>query len=85
MKLIVLDTCCHWKSKNQKHFANADVKLDIVHAVQSITKKVSKKNEFWKDIQKNLRVVFRQSNDVKKENYQHQTQKLSEFFSVQTK
>lgn len=73
MKLIVLDNCCHWKSKIQKHFANADVKLDIVHAVQSITKKVSKKNEFWKDIQKNLRVVFRQSYDVKKENYQHQT------------
>lgn len=67
VKLIVLDNCCHWKSKIQKHFANADVKLDIVHAVQSITKKVSKKNEFWKDIQKNLRVVFRQSNDVKKE------------------
>lgn len=60
VKLIVLDNCCHWKSKIQKHFANADVKLDIVHAVQSITKKVSKKNEFWKDIQKSLKVVFRQ-------------------------
>lgn len=67
VKLIVLDNCCHWKSKIQKNFANADVKLDIFHAVQRITKKVSKKNEFWKEIQKNLRVVFRQSNDVKKE------------------
>lgn len=28
---------------------------------------MSKKNEFWKEIQKNLRVVLRQSNDVKKE------------------
>lgn len=42
VKLIVLDNCCHWKSKVQKHFANADVKLDIFHAIQSITKKVSK-------------------------------------------
>lgn len=39
VKLIVLDNCCHWKSKIQKHFANADV----FHAIQSITKKVSKK------------------------------------------
>lgn len=50
MKLIVLDNCCHWKSKIQKNFANTDVKLDIFHAVQRITKKVSKKNEFWKEI-----------------------------------
>lgn len=46
VKLIVLDNCCHWKSKIQKHFANADVKLDIFHAIKSITKKVSKKMNF---------------------------------------
>lgn len=60
VKLIVLDNCCHWKSKIQKHFANADVKLDIFHAIKSITKKSFQRNEFWKDIQKSLRVVFRQ-------------------------
>lgn len=46
VKLIVLDNCCYWKSKIQKHFANADVKLDIFHAIKSITKKVSKKMNF---------------------------------------
>ena len=38
LKLVCVDDCCHVRNKYEKIFPGVDVKLDLFHACQRITK-----------------------------------------------
>ena len=63
--IIIADNCCSIKGKLTDLFGeNVSVKLDIFHAVQRITKKLPKRHPLFKLCTDDLRLVFRQSNDL---------------------
>ncbi|XP_066919297.1 uncharacterized protein [Clytia hemisphaerica] len=67
IKYIYLDNCCMWKSKLAEYFPSAIVKLDLFHAVQRLTKTISKRHPFCKDLCNQLTLVFRDKNDTGEE------------------
>lgn len=67
VEIIMLDNCCSWRKKVTSLFKNTDVKLDLFHAVQRITKYIHMYYDYRTNILKDLRLVFRQVHDVEKE------------------
>ncbi len=62
---IIIDNCCQWKSFLQDVFgSNVNVKLDVFHAVQRITRTLSKKEKYYCQFLSELRMLFRRSGDV---------------------
>ena len=61
-KLVILaDNCCNIHGKLSEVFGeNVDVKLDLFHAIQRITNKLSKHHPLYKLCTDDLRLVFRQ-------------------------
>lgn len=63
--IIIADNCCSIKGKLTSCLGeNINVKLDLFHAVQRITRKISKRHPLFKLCADDLRLVFRQSNDL---------------------
>ena len=64
IETIYIDNCCQWKKLLQKVFGvNVKVKLDIFHAVQRITRHMSKRHEFYGQCVSDLRLAFRKKED----------------------
>ncbi len=62
--LIIIDNCCAWKKKLIDVFGSAiEVKLDLFHAVQRITKTIPKHFLVRRVFLQDLRNVFRQAED----------------------
>lgn len=62
---IYVDDCCKVRRKLQDIFGEqVMIKLDIFHAVQRITKKVSKKHSLFFDFISSLKLVFRNPSDM---------------------
>ena len=65
LREVYVDDCCKSRKKIQNIFGDDIlVKLDIFHAVQRITKKVSKRHAFFHDFISSLKLVFRSSSDL---------------------
>ena len=64
LREIYVDDCCKSRKKLQEIFGNVLIKLDIFHAVQRITKKVSKRHALFYDFITSLKLVFRSSTDL---------------------
>ena len=62
---IYADNCCQVRRKLQQIFGTGtSVKLDIFHAVQRITRAMSKKHVFFHTCMNDFRMVFRHTNDI---------------------
>ena len=62
---VILDDCCKWHPFLQSMFGmQVQVKLDIFHAVQRITRTISKAAPFYRVILNDLRTVFRAVGDI---------------------
>ncbi|XP_057302830.1 uncharacterized protein LOC130636992 [Hydractinia symbiolongicarpus] len=61
---ICIDNCCHWRNKLQEIFPKCSVKLDLFHAIQRLTKTLSKKHPFFHDVCREVGLIFRQANDL---------------------
>ena len=64
---IFIDNCCKWRHLLASYFPNVPVKLDLFHAVQRITKKVSKRSHIFSELCKDYSLVFRDQRDQNKE------------------
>ena len=60
---IYIDNCCKWRQLLASYFPNVSVKLDLFHAVQRITKKVSKRSRIFAELCKDYSLVFRDQRD----------------------
>ena len=59
-----VDTCCSLRSKLQSIFGpQLKVYLDLFHAVQRISKHISKRHTYQRKILKSLQLVFREPSD----------------------
>ena len=56
---IYIDDCCNWRGKLQNLLGNVDVKLDLFHAIQRVTKSLSKKHKYYHPCLKQLRLILR--------------------------
>ena len=63
LKRVVVDDCCKVRALYQSVFPGVEVKLDIFHAVQRVTKVIPKGSEFSKKFSKDLGMIFRQNGD----------------------
>ena len=64
---VYVDNCCQVRSKLQKVFGmNTLVKLDLLHAVQRITRAMSKRHALFYPCLNDLRMVFRCPRDIGK-------------------
>ena len=64
IKTIYIDNCCQWRNKLQRLLGNElQVKLDVFHAIQRITKKISKRHPFYSHCVNDLTLVFREESD----------------------
>ena len=62
---LYVDNCCQVRRKLQQIFGtHTAVKLDVFHAVQRITRAMSKKHTFYYECIKDLRMVFRYPVDI---------------------
>ena len=61
---MIIDNCCSWKAKLQQVFGNIPVKLDLFHAVQRITSKISKRHVFSHTCSGELDNVFVANGDT---------------------
>ena len=62
---LYVDNCCQVRRKLQQIFgSHTSVKLDVFHAVQRITRAKSKKQTFYYECIKDLRMVFRYPVDI---------------------
>ena len=67
MLTVYVDNCCHVKAKITEMFGSRTVvKLDIFHAVQRITKAMSKRHSLYHVCVNDLRMVFRSPTDMGK-------------------
>ena len=67
IKEFYIDNCCHWRKKLQEVFGpDLAVKLDIFHAFQRISSKISKRHPFYSRCLQDLRLMFRDPSDVGK-------------------
>lgn len=65
VKEFYIDNCCHWRKKLQEVFgANLAVKLDLFHAFQRISTKISKRHPFYSKCLQDLRLMFRDPSDL---------------------
>ena len=65
LKFILSDNCCKQKLFFNQHFPHCDVKLDIFHAVQRITKTVHEKTlPESLGLMRSFGLVFRQRDDL---------------------
>lgn len=56
--------CCQWKKRLKNTFGkDLLVKLDLFHAMQRITHKLSKRHQLYNNCVSDLRLVFRDNND----------------------
>ena len=63
--LIIADNCCSIKGKLIEVFGNEiNVKLDLFHAVQRLTKKMPKRHPLYSLCITDLRLIFRQPDDL---------------------
>ena len=60
---IYIDNCCKWRHLLASYFPNVPVKLDFFHAIQRITKKVSKRSHVFAEVCKDYSLVFRDQRD----------------------
>ena len=61
---LYVDNCCQVRRKLRQIFGTHVVKLDVFHAVQRITRAISKKHTFYYECIKDLRMVFRYPTDI---------------------
>ena len=48
VKVIIIDNCCHWKYLLKILFGdNVKIKLDLFHAVQRVTRTISKRHSLY--------------------------------------
>lgn len=65
VKEFYIDNCCHWRKKRQEVFGSSlAVKLDLFHAFQRISTKISKRHPFYSKCLKDLRLMFRDPSDL---------------------
>lgn len=56
---MFIDNCCQWKNKLKKVFGEElKVKLDLFHAVQRVTRKLSKRHTLYGSCVNDLTQVF---------------------------
>lgn len=61
---IIIDNCCSWRKQLQGIFGgDTDVKLDLFHAIQRVTKTVSRRHPLNKQFVHGVRCVFRMATD----------------------
>lgn len=60
---ILVDDCCKVRTLYQSVFPEVEVKLDLFHAVQRVTKVIPKGSEFSKRFAKDFGMIFRQNGD----------------------
>lgn len=64
IKEIIIDNCCHWRKKLQSVFGNSTkVYLDLFHAVQRVTRILSKKHPLYSKCVNDFRLIFRAAGD----------------------
>ena len=63
LKRVVVDDCCKVRALYQSVFPGVEVKLDIFHAIQRVTRAIPKGSEFSKKFTKDLGMIFRQKSD----------------------
>ena len=64
IQTVYIDNCCQWRRMLQDVFGeDVQVKLDLFHAVQRITRKIRKRHPFYSQCVNDLRLVFRQKGD----------------------
>ena len=64
LKIVYIDDCCKLRNKIRSIFGyNITVKLDLFHAIQRITKTLSKKHSHYQQCIRDLRFVFRCKGD----------------------
>jgi len=67
LQYLFVDNCCTVKNNLQKFFPHASIKLDIFHAVQRLTKHMTKRHPFFNEAVKCIGMVFRCPEDIGKE------------------
>lgn len=63
LKRVVVDDCCKVRALYQSVFPGVEVKLDIFHAMQRVTKAIPKGSEFSKKFTKDLGMILTQKSD----------------------
>ena len=62
---IIIDNCCHWQKKLQSIFGNnTQIYLDLFHAVQRVSRVMSKKHPMYNQCINELRQIFRVPGDM---------------------
>ena len=65
IKTLYVDNCCKLRNKIKAIFgSNVSVKLDLFHAVQRISRTLSKKHILSRQCLRDLRLVFRSNGDI---------------------
>lgn len=65
IKEFYIDNCCHWRKKLQEIFgAELLVLLDLFHAFQRISCKISKRHQFHWNCLQDIRLIFRDPADL---------------------
>ena len=65
VKEFYIDNCCHWRKNLQEVFGSElAVKLDLFHALNRISTKISKRHPFYGRCLQDLRLIFRDTTDV---------------------
>ena len=68
LKAIYVDNCCIVRNKLQGYFGSCvSIKLDIFHAIQRLTRVLSKKHPLYYQILKDVKLIFRDPRDTGKE------------------
>jgi len=60
---IYVDNCCKWRNQLSSVLPEVPVKLDLFHAVQRVTRKISKRSVFHKELSRDYSLVFREQHD----------------------
>lgn len=60
---VIVDDCCKVRAQYQSVFPGIQVKLDLFHAVQRVTKSIPKGTEFSKQFSKEFGTIFRSNED----------------------
>lgn len=62
---FVIDNCCKWRNKIQNIFGNdVFVQVDLFHTVKRITSTINKRHPFFNECVKELKLIFRDSEDI---------------------
>ena len=63
-QFIYVDNCCSLRPQLLEIFPEANIKLDVFHAVQRLTKTISKKHIFCSEFSKQIGFIFRAKHDI---------------------